>query len=102
MAAAASAAGPTGFAQSPKQLRHSTELHPVHNYVHIGPACISSREERDETNGVPWKMRGKSDNFTADNPEWIREPRVCVRVRVWTTTTLVSSRLVSSRVIWVM
>lgn len=33
MTATASAAGPTGLAQSPKQLRHSTGLHPAHNCI---------------------------------------------------------------------
>lgn len=62
------------------------------------------REERDETNGVPWKMRGKSDNFTADNPGWIREPRIQTRARIYMQGTTTSDRCPRRRprVIWMM
>lgn len=54
MAAGTFAAGPTGFAQSSKQLRHSTGLHPVHNYMHIGP-CASLLWLRRGTRRNKWR-----------------------------------------------
>lgn len=88
MAVATSAAGPTGLAQSPKQLRHSTELHPVHNYVHIGAAapCISARNATKQM-----ACRGKCEANQTISRQIIQDgfaSHVYRRVRVYTCREL--------------